>query len=94
MLSILISYEIILDNDIVGCRNDTKLNDGLFSMPQIRKVTSKNIVFDVINGSRNAEQVDLITGPYKKTKITGGLPKSTFLFGDKLIYAAAHILSH
>jgi hypothetical protein len=80
MLSILISYEIILDNDIVGCRNDTKLNDGLFSMPQIRKVTSKNIVFDVINGIRNAEQVDLITEPYKKTKITGGLPKSTFSF--------------
>ncbi|WP_293758791.1 hypothetical protein [uncultured Paraglaciecola sp.] len=49
-------------------------------MPQIRKVTSKNIVFDVINGSRNAEQVDLITEPYKKTKITGGLPKSTFSF--------------
>jgi hypothetical protein len=49
-------------------------------MPQIRKVTSKNIVFDVINDGKNAEQVDLITGAIQKTKITGGLPKSTFSF--------------
>jgi hypothetical protein len=37
-------------------------------MPQIRKVTSKNIVFDVINDSSDVEQVDLINGAIQKNK--------------------------
>jgi hypothetical protein len=37
-------------------------------MPQIRKVTSKNIVFDVINDSSDFEQVDLINGAIQKNK--------------------------